>query len=343
MPSRPPKLVYLDLNQWICLAKAISNHPDGDEYEDALTACLSARRTGAAVFPISDAILMEVSKIGNRRQRHDLRAVIEELSGYVVVTSRSVVANHEIEAMLDDVVGPNPSPINTMAYLDWGVARAFGRVGGFRVRNESGDDVTDEARSSWPDGPDAFDAIFVAAELDLQRRVLDGPSPSEEPELRRLGWDPAGTIAIADQRARQEVEQVGRFDADPRWRRGRIRDVIAGREILIEISEMLYRGLHEREATFGDVFDSPEMMRALLDAMPSFDVAVTMKTAYHRDPTHQWTRNDIHDIDALGSTMPYCDIVVTDKASAAQANHTGLAERLDTVVLARLEDLLRCL
>ena len=75
--------------------------------------------------------------------------------------------------------------------------------------------------------------------------------------------------------------------------------------------------------------------------MPSFDVAVTLKTAYHRDATHRWTSNDIHDIDALGSTLPYCDIVVTDKAVASTAAQTGLSDRLNTVVLARVEDLVQ--
>ena len=102
---------------------------------------------------------------------------------------------------------------------------------------------------------------------------------------------------------------------------------------------MLFRGLSDRGATIGDVFDSPAVTRGQLDVMPSFDVAVSIKTEYHRDPHHRWTTNDIHDIDALASTLPYCDIVVTDKAAAAAANRCGLAERLNTVVLARLDDL----
>lgn len=73
--------------------------------------------------------------------------------------------------------------------------------------------------------------------------------------------------------------------------------------------------------------------------MPSFDVAVTMKTSYHRDPNHRWRVNDIHDIDALGSNVPYCDVVVTDTAAATHANRAGLAERLGTVILSRLADL----
>ena len=54
---------------------------------------------------------------------------------------------------------------------------------------------------------------------------------------------------------------------------------------------------------------------------------------------HQWTPNDINDIDALGSTLPYCDIIVTDKAVVSQIDRTGLAERLQTIALWRLQDL----
>jgi hypothetical protein len=49
--------------------------------------------------------------------------------------------------------------------------------------------------------------------------------------------------------------------------------------------------------------------------------------------------NDIHDIDALGSAVPYCDIVVTDREAASHVHRTGLAERLDTTVIASLSDL----
>lgn len=143
---------------------------------------------------------------------------------------------HEIEAVLDALVGPSARPINTMPYLDWGVARAFGIVGGFRVRNADGEDVTAEARAAWKDGPDAFDKIFAQAEFDLQRRSLEGPTPEEEPHMRSLGWNPRSAMAVADTRAAQELEQVARFDADPRCRRGRIRDVVAAREVLIEIA-----------------------------------------------------------------------------------------------------------
>jgi hypothetical protein len=145
--------------------------------------------------------------------------------------------------------------------------------------------------------------------------------------------------AAAAQRAAAELEQVRRFDTEPAWRGSRIRDVIAAREVVIEMQGMLSEALDARGVTLLEVFPDPEHARAL-DRMPSFDVSVTLKAAYHRNPAHKWKPNHIHDIDALAATVPYCDVVVTDREAAACANDTGLAERLDTVVCSSLDNLL---
>ena len=150
LPLRPPKLIYLDLNHWIELSKAHSGHPDGKKHRYILNRCLNAIENGKAVFPLSESIYTEISKITNYRQRRDLREVIEHVSRYVVVTSPSVVATHEIEAVLDKAVGPNPVPLNTTNYLDWGVDRVYGRVGGIKIESPSGEDVTDEFRRTFP-------------------------------------------------------------------------------------------------------------------------------------------------------------------------------------------------
>src|SRR5687767_15080889 len=110
-----------------------------------------------------------------------------------------------------------------------------------------------------------------------------------------------------------EIEQAAKFAKDPRSLRGRIRDDVSGHEILIEINRMLVENLADREAAFEDIWSSPEETGRFLRAMPNFDVSVSLKAEYYRDPSHRWKPNDIHDIDALSSNLPYCDVVVTDK------------------------------
>jgi hypothetical protein len=342
LPERPPKLVYLDLNHWISLAKANAGHRDGDRFRDALAACEDALARGVAVFPLADAIYMEVSRIASHRQRSELAAVMERVSRFTVITSRSIIADHEVEALLDRLVGPSTDPIDRMHYLDWGVARAFGKVEGFRVYDESsGEDITERIRAEHPMGPDWFDAKLREGELQMNRKVIEGPSgPDDIASLRQNGYDPYAAHRTAVQRAQQEIDQAHRLAAEPEWRQGRTRDVIAAREVLIELSDKLMRGLVARSAKREAVFADEAAMRRALSELPSFDVAITMKTSYHRDGTRTWTPNDINDIDMMGSTLPFCDIVVTDKAVANHAIRTSLPERCGSSVLAGLDDLM---
>jgi hypothetical protein len=181
----------------------------------------------------------------------------------------------------------------------------------------------------------------MKAELELNRKTLDGPTSEEVAGIRGLGWDPLAAFEVASLRAAQEIEQVERFNADPSWRRGRIRDVVAAREVAIEINTMLWRGLSARGIDLEVAFSDPDAARRAFDSMPSFDVSVSLKVAFHRDPSHRWKPNDIQDIDALSSTVPYCDIVVTDREAASHLVQTGVSDRLQTTVLSNISDLAR--
>jgi hypothetical protein len=48
--------------------------------------------------------------------------------------------------------------------------------------------------------------------------------------------------------------------------------------------------------------------------LPHIQVAVSLKTRYHRNPRHLWSVNDIIDIDAVSVAYAYCEAVFPDKA-----------------------------
>ena len=340
MPVRPPKLVYLDLNHWINLARAFSGHRTGNEYIDVLDFCLKSAKEKSAVFPLSLGIYVEMQKMGNYQKRRDLCQVIEQISQFTVVMPRHLVATHETEAVWDQIIGPNPKPVSDMDYLDNGVCRAVGLVGGFRVMSGDGKDITTEFRQSYIDGPEAFDQKFSEAMLEFERQMIEGPSPEEELGLRGQGYNPEATLVHFEQEARGEAEWARLLDSEPVWRRGRLRDLVSAREILFHINTIskggcVARGVHSLD----DIFSSVEDTRKAFNSMPSFDAAVTLRTSLHKDAKHHWSENDIHDIHALAITLPYCDIVVTDRAMASQAMQSGLADRLNTVVLSCLSEL----
>jgi hypothetical protein len=73
--------------------------------------------------------------------------------------------------------------------------------------------------------------------------------------------------------------------------------------------------------------------------MPSSEVAIELKTAWHRNPAKTWAANDVHDIDALALAVPYCDIVVTEKACHHVLKNAGIDKRMHTLLLRDLRDL----
>jgi hypothetical protein len=334
-------LVYLDQNHWINLAKAAVGTPAGGPYREALEALREARRSGRAVFPLSLTHLMETSTIP-RRRRTDVANVMEELSAFTALISRALVMRLKLEAVLDALTETGPRKYNRLPIVGHNIAYAVGKRGGFRVRNDQGD-VTDEVRARL--GPE-FDRRLAQAELDLNRATLRGPaSDAEEAELRASGWNPEIAFRIGDERAQAEIDQAARLNDktlvpnDPTdYRRERVRDVIRATYVIVELMDMLNETLAARGLEIEDVWSDLDSSRRVVDAMPSGDVAVTLRTEYHRDATFKWKRNHIFDIDALSVAVPYCDIVATDKQAVDALSRTKVMERTGTLVVRTLDE-----
>jgi hypothetical protein len=349
-PAHEIKLVYLDLNQWIELAKAATGHSDGARHLPALEAARAAKAAGTAMFPLSGTHYMELTGIGSYRHRCDVANVMEELSGFSTILSWAVLIRVEVEAALTARFGAPPEPYPPLTLLNFGVGPAFGLVGGLRIRNQAGRDVTDEARLEHPDGAEAFDEALRQANLKLERAMLRGPSPKEAKELRNAGsWDPLVARKIATERAADEQTQVENIDSHPdgqHWRKTRLRDVTSGRHFLVDLNEPTAHGLNARKLGLDDAFppppedsDEPTEARRFADSMPSSDVFVTLMTEMHRNPQRIWTRNDVFDIQALSVGVAYCDAVLCDKDKARMLNLRKVGDRLGTRVTSRLLDL----
>jgi hypothetical protein len=286
---------------------------------------------------------MELSAIRDPRQRSDLAEVMAELSGYRTLICRSVLMRLEVEAVLDAVLGSRRryAPLNV---VDVGFGHAFGKVGRLRISNPAlGND--DEVRAGWPGGAQAYDSLLAELQREAEWRILRGPLDEEVESLDAYGYDALSAQRVAQRRAEQEVDQVARFDEDPRWRRGRIRDVIATRYIIVELMDHLQEALAARSATLANLFDDEdrEAVRSFVDAMPSGDVHVSLQVEAHRNPQAAWTVNDFFDIDALALAVPYCDVVATDRRRAHDLRNSGCADRLATRVAATPREIVAAL
>lgn len=264
---------------------------------------------------------------------------MEELSGFSTLLCFSLVMRLELEAVLDAVVGPSSLPFVDVQLLGRGVGHAFGLRGGLSIRRDDGVDATEEARARWPAGPVAFDRWLADAELEFERRILAGPNDDEVPNLQALGWDPTTARRGQERRAQQERELSQRLDTNPRWRRGRLRDVVSARYVAIELMHFLLESLSARNKSIDDIWANPESARRIIDSMPSGDVFVTLTTGAHRNGQTSWTPNDMFDIDALSVAVAYCDVVATERHRHHALHASRVPRRLGTAVLATPDEL----
>ncbi|WP_445151361.1 hypothetical protein [Baekduia sp. Peel2402] len=335
--SQHTRLVYLDLNHWIGLAKAAVGHWDGKRFSTALEAVL-AHRDGWT-YVIGGPLMMELTGILRRQQRQDLGQIIEELTGYSCVMPLTTIAALELETALCRATG-TAERFEAVPLIGRGVLQALGLRGGMRVRDRDGNDVTDQARREAPGGAAYFDQRIGKAERDLDRSVIRGPADDTvEEELRRDGWDPSGARRGAEQRAQQEQDFALQLAEDPQWRRGRLRDVIAARYLALEIESIREDALRAHEVRLSEVLTSVEAAREFTDAMPAADTWITLRTAKHRNPDSAWKPNDIFDIDALSVVAPYCDVVVTERHSAHVLRQADAPRRYGTTLLTSLDEL----
>jgi hypothetical protein len=312
-PARPPALIYLDLNHYINLARTAAGLQVPDGYDGLLRAATAARQQDRAVFPLSGTHYMEMSGILDPAQRTAVAEVMESLSGFRVLLGRVTLAELEIDAMIDALLSPR-SAAERIDLLGPTFGWAFGMRGGLTIRDADGRDSSASMREEV--GDREFERIMAGATLAFERGMLAGPPDEEIAALRAQGYAPEKTREVTERRAQQERDLSGRLDKEDRWRRGRLRDVVSASELTHEWLDQITRATLARGTTIGQVVrEDRERMRAFAEGMPSSRVAISLKARYHRDGRHQWTTNDIHDIDALTVAVPYCDAVFTDKAA----------------------------
>jgi hypothetical protein len=331
--------VYLDLNHWIGLAKAESGHRAGRSNQHALGVLRRLAAEGGHVFPLSANHYFEMAAIRDPRQRRDVGAVMADISGYAALTPLDIVMQFELEAALDELTGRMSPQSLPVPLVRFGSAGAFGKVGGLSVRSD-GVDVTPQIRADWPEGPAAFDEMLSGLNEELENGVLVGPSDEDVPALRAAGWNPSSAHEMNENRARSEAELQARLDAEPRWRRGRLRDVIGARHVAIELLDFLNSALARRGLDFA-LLDDRGSIRRLVDCMPTADARVSLMVEAHRNPQTRWSSNQMVDLDALSLAVPYCDVIACDAQMSHLVKVSGIDRRLDAAVFDNLEDLVR--
>jgi hypothetical protein len=321
--------VYLDLKDWIALAKARLGRPEHPYDQVTYEMLRDATATGQVIVPLSSTTYWEVRRISSLRQRTDLANVIAEISGFVTIIGRSIAVDHQMRTALAARFGrPPPEPLRSFGL---GVSFASGDRRRLVLRQRDG---------GAPDLPDA-----LVREIETSGRVmgeylmLRGPSPEELPHLRSLGYQPEAIAQVEQDRLRRERDLAKMLQAGTA-RRGRLDDIVHARHLYWELRDHLGKGLGQYGISVDDFFArGKEWLTAFLDDIPSAAVTMTLAEKGFRNADKPWEGNDLRDADAMSTAIPYCDVVLTDKYVAAQLAKSPAVTKQGTLLLARLRDL----
>ncbi len=352
-----PELIYLDQLHWINLSKARLGQEGTGAYADLLTELRLAVSSGRVVVPISFTHYFEVSEIARADRRANLALTMGELSKHVALTSRDDFLRYEFRRSLAKELGSAytaPQPATT----GYGAGHAFGLGGGkgrFRGDPEALDQFAEMADDfiprleqhtgyGWKFVPSGaattpLELINEAADAHVQFRLLMGPTDKQDPELLKLGFNPAAAYEVVENIKRREAELANQLAAEPQWK-PRLDDIIEGRALYWDLDEDWYPAVTDvwSRAVTIDEFGK-ERLRRIIRGIPIVDIESAIRHANFATGDHQWTTNDIHDLGFAGSAVTYCDVVLTERHLQTQLVRQRIDRKYGTAIFRSPQEL----
>lgn len=324
-----PAVVYLDMNVWVALAKGLKGQDPAWARRYALLA--EAVDAEDVVIPLTAGHYLELWNRSNRESREDIGRVMQRLSKFKTLAPIQTVLGMEINAYVGRLAGDD-SRVDSSDLLGYGSSHAFDSpYGRFRFVESLASDDGSVPEGDAVEPPPEFvsppeGAAWEWIQLVGLPEVLASPGVDRTPS-HRLG------TANAEEELRIRELMAGDAQIKARLRDFLIADVITS--LFETINDVCTRAGISSYALFFDHPEHttpPEAMRAFIAELPTGDAFVTLREHKHRDATHPWEQHDRIDLQSLAATLPYVDMVITERRWAHLCRASGLARRYQTLV-----------
>lgn len=310
------QIIYLDQNKWIELARLHGGQAHSPILRESYDRLADAIDRGTALCPLSAAHIIETSKRNDPLSRSRLAQVQARLSRGFVYRSRRGRLGVEIRQTIHRLFG-EPAP-----ELDpnWAIAPGFFQA--FDPMDELVALKTDVRRIRRLNG------YFDPAELyvDFMANQDDGRRRSAHQKLDRYGKD---VIArIEERRSRLLGASVD------------IRRRAYSAQLLFDCQELVAQILEETGHSMAELrLLGDDAMRSLVEDVPSLNVEAEM-AARIESKTGMLSQNDLFDLQAFYTAIPYSAGVIAEKAAISRAEQAKLGRRYGVWLSRSLTDIL---
>ncbi|MCK6436206.1 hypothetical protein [Rivihabitans pingtungensis] len=308
-------IVYLDQNKWIDLARVQAGTETSGPMAILYPELINAVRSKKVLFPLSVSHILETSKQNDPIKRCHLAETQAKLSRGFVYRSRAARLEVEISMALHrlfDIKQPDLPP-------NWAIAPSF-------------------LQAFEP-----MDALIApASEVERLARINAHMDPAKQYVDYMRNQDDAARRAANVKIASDTAELVSRIEA----RRTRLvsesvdmRRRAYAVELLMENQNTFLQILDRLGLSFEQLKELGGRACSLIEDVPTLDVESRMAARLEAQ-TGSINTNDVFDIQAFYTAIPYSSLVVAEKASISRALQAKLHEQYDVRLSRSLSDLL---
>jgi len=302
-----PKVLCLDQNKWIDLARSHYGLDGGAPFAEALEKIRGAIARGRLVVPILPSNAAEIAEPKDEERRQRTATFMVELAGNRFFAYPDPVADAEISrAVRQQYLAEDVGPYPRAELVRWGLP------------------VGDVSRI-WP--AEYAHLADVVREPEWSIATLVHAQSREDVASMRAMDERA---ASASRLARANGVRAQRYDEELRnlFREGGSFSTRMYREV---------QALGITPKTFELWLD--DNRRQFAEAIPSLDVEIRLMLARDRNEQHRTHKNDLKDLVFLQTAIPHGNIVVTENSWAHLARTERMDRRYGTEILADLRQL----
>lgn len=309
-----PKLLYLDQNAWIALARGAWDKTAYPDQHAALTRVIRAIQTGRISIPLSFTNIYETAKINDPERRTHLAGVQSSISGGKVFRGRRRVLEQTLRDFLTtrfEIDVPAPVDGWFLSDLWFEAAMNYGPAA-------YGFDISDKLLAHFRSDPGhALFSYLTEGEEAVRIEGVRRYTIGSQTLLKRLQENRA-LVADAPFALRRRVYSA--------------RLLIADLDFILATG----RGLGLPWSTVTDLGAS--LSKRLIDDIPVLHAEreLTLRLEWEdREPTE----NDLRDMAAFTTILPLADIFIAEKPFVNLSRQAGLGIKYGTTLLTSVCDL----
>lgn len=310
-----PKIIYLDQNKWIDLARAVKYPDEKPEMRAILELLIEELKTGRVVIPLTATNIFETHKINIQERRLALSHIQATISAGLVFRGRY----KRLEIELINVI----RTANSMPKLEnegrWFLSNVF-----FEAFMEWGDPrfgaaISEAVLELTRTHPQAMLFDFLTAQPDDIRRAAVVQFTEGSKEL-------AERIEIRRKRDKNESKET---------RRNLQNAMLMISEMDHILACVALAGIPDKTA-FDIMRDNAHV---IMDETPTDHIEREMALLLEDQHNRPIKENDFRDMQTFCAVVAHADIVVAENMFSSLARQAGLAKKFDTQITTTLSEL----